>query len=115
MEAKILRMTLNKKWFDMILSGEKKEEYRDIKRYWIQRLCDEVEHEMNYGNWAGIFKKFDYIEFSNGYSPKSRKMVIEFKGIEIGSGKTEWGASSDAETEYFKIHLGKITDTKNLK
>ena len=24
MEAKILKLTLNKKWFDMILSGEKK-------------------------------------------------------------------------------------------
>jgi len=28
---KILEMTLKKKWFDMISSGEKKEEYREIK------------------------------------------------------------------------------------
>ena len=28
-----LHLTLKKQWFDMILSGEKTEEYRDIKPY----------------------------------------------------------------------------------
>lgn len=36
---KILHLTLKKKWFDMILSGEKKEEYRDTKEFWLRRLC----------------------------------------------------------------------------
>lgn len=36
--TKTLHITLKKKWFDMILSGEKKEEYREIKEYWINRL-----------------------------------------------------------------------------
>ena len=31
---KYLQLTLKKKWFDLILSGEKKEEYREIKPYW---------------------------------------------------------------------------------
>jgi len=31
----ILRLTIKKEWFDMIQSGEKKEEYREIKPYWI--------------------------------------------------------------------------------
>ena len=31
-----LHLTLNKKWFDMILSGEKTEEYREIKPYWTK-------------------------------------------------------------------------------
>lgn len=35
---KILHLTLTKKWFDMILSGEKKEEYREITKYWKVRL-----------------------------------------------------------------------------
>ncbi|HET8736229.1 MAG TPA: ASCH domain-containing protein, partial [Pricia sp.] len=35
---KTLHLNLKKKWFDMILSGEKKEEYREIKEYWIGRL-----------------------------------------------------------------------------
>ena len=35
---KILHLTLKKKWFDMILSGEKTDEYREIKPYWTKRL-----------------------------------------------------------------------------
>lgn len=35
---KTLHLNLKKKWFDMILSGEKTEEYREIKGYWIDRL-----------------------------------------------------------------------------
>ena len=27
-----LHLTINRKWFDMIVSGEKKEEYRDMKK-----------------------------------------------------------------------------------
>jgi len=31
---KTLTLSLNKQWFDMIKSGEKKEEYREIKPFW---------------------------------------------------------------------------------
>ena len=33
-----LHLIIKKKWFDMILSGEKTEEYRDIKPYYNLRL-----------------------------------------------------------------------------
>ena len=33
-----LQLSLKKKWFDMILSGEKKEEYREVKNHWISRF-----------------------------------------------------------------------------
>lgn len=33
-----LKLTLKKQWFDMILSGEKTEEYREIKEFWALRL-----------------------------------------------------------------------------
>lgn len=33
-EKKILRLTICKKWFVMIIAGTKKEEYREIKAYW---------------------------------------------------------------------------------
>ena len=35
---KTLDLVLKKKWFDMIASGEKTEEYREIKPYWESRL-----------------------------------------------------------------------------
>ena len=37
---KTLTLFLKKKWFDMIASGEKTEEYREIKPYWEKRLFD---------------------------------------------------------------------------
>ena len=40
MEKKVLTLTVSKQWFDMISAGEKTEEYREIKPYWIkQQLC----------------------------------------------------------------------------
>lgn len=36
----ILKLTLKKKWFDMIESGVKLEEYREIKPYWMARLLN---------------------------------------------------------------------------
>lgn len=37
---KTLSLVLKHKWYDMIDSGEKKEEYREIKPYWEKRLID---------------------------------------------------------------------------
>ena len=34
----MLILPIKKKWYDMILSGEKKEEYREIKPYYTKRL-----------------------------------------------------------------------------
>jgi len=36
-----LNLNLKKKWFDMTLSGVKKEEYREIKPFWIRRLTNQ--------------------------------------------------------------------------
>ena len=33
----MLVLPIKKKWFDMIISGEKKEEYREIKPYYDKR------------------------------------------------------------------------------
>lgn len=38
----MLVLPIKKKWFDMILSGEKKEEYREIKPYYDSRLNKKV-------------------------------------------------------------------------
>lgn len=38
MEMKILDLPLMFVWYDMIYSGEKLEEYREIKHHWIKRI-----------------------------------------------------------------------------
>lgn len=41
MEEKILYLPLKKKWYEMIESGEKPEEYREDKPYWRRRLYND--------------------------------------------------------------------------
>ena len=39
----MLTLPIKKKWFGMILSGEKKEECREIKPYYILRFANAIE------------------------------------------------------------------------
>jgi hypothetical protein len=94
-----LELTINKQWFDLIASGEKKEEYRELKDFWKNRLMDK-EGEFLY------FKHFDQVRFRNGYSPTSPVIVLECKGVSIDYGKQKWGAEKGAK--YFVVKLGKI-------
>ena len=64
----------------MILSGEKKEEYREVKPYWIQRL-----HA--WGNAFDDCRDFSQIEFKNGYGKNAPTIVAEFGGAKIGHGQ----------------------------
>ena len=86
-----LHLTLKKNWFYLILSGEKKEEYREIKPYWEKRL---------------IGKKYDRIIFRNGYGDNVPWFAIELKGITQGTRKSEWGAEEGKL--YFVLSLGEI-------
>ena len=36
----MLTLPIKKKWYDMILSGEKKEEYREQKPYYTKRFVN---------------------------------------------------------------------------
>ena len=81
----------------MILSGEKTEEYRDIKPYYNIRL---------------IGRDYDSVVFRNGYARDALSFTIELKTIRFGTGKPEWGAE-EGKT-YFVLYLGKIINTKNI-
>lgn len=90
-----LHLTLKGKWFDMILSGEKKEEYREIKPYWIKRLS----------------KNYDKIKFVHGYGNDKPWFIIELKGISRGIGNSNWGAP---ENRVFILSLGEILESGNI-
>lgn len=109
----ILHLTLKKKWFDMIASGEKKEEYREVKPYWVQRFtwhqfhkCDFLEL-LFYCIESDVFRHdFDAVCFRNGYKADSKAVTVELKEIYIGIGKIEWGANP--KKNCFIIKLGNI-------
>ena len=101
-EPKILRLTLKKKWFDLIASGEKKEEYRELKDYWKKRL--------QIGERRDRYKFFDIVEFRNGYSPDSPVIRLEFVRTAMGWGHAEHGAP---DYPVYIIHLGKIIEDEH--
>ena len=105
----VLHLTLKKKWFDMIASGEKKEEYREIKEYWKNRLmiADYVSRNSTTSYKQHTeFIHFDAVEFKNGYASNSPAVLIECKGIEVRYGVPDWGA--EPWKDYFVIKLGNI-------
>lgn len=109
-----LNLTLKGKWFDMTLSGVKKEEYREIKPYWSNRLL--LSHQSEDGNFEPHlveFKTFTHIKSTNGYGNHRPSLTIECKGIRIGRGNPEWGAPTDKDV--FILSLGDITNTQNIK
>lgn len=113
-----LNLTLKKEWFDKILSGEKTEEYREIKRHWVSILCTKHVGEMG-GDLMDrhhviayrIKPYFKKICFTNGYGNHRPSFDIECKGISIGKGNPEWGAPDE---DVFIISLGKITAKRNM-
>lgn len=100
---KPLQLILKKKWYDMIISGEKTEEYRDLKMYWASRLCDGFPSTFGIDLNCQSFKQFKFAQFTNGYRSDSRTMLREIKSISIGEGKPEWGA--EIGKKYFVIKL----------
>lgn len=116
----ILYLPLKTEWYNLIESGIKKEEYREIKPYWIKRLCtketlsklnvDSISNDMNtlmnlYSMNIIQFKNFNKVKFIYGYTKKS--MTFEVINITLGKGKIEWGAMDDI---LFIITLGNRVD-----
>lgn len=93
---KILYLTLKKKWFDMILSGEKKEEYREIKPYWDKRL---------------IVNNYTHVQFRNGYGCDSPLVVVELLDIYKNIGHPDLGAP---DKKVYILRLGEIVSKQNV-
>lgn len=102
-------LTIKKKWFDMILSGVKKEEYREIKPYYDSRLLKEFgmfreDNKLVIGN---VYPPQDLskqqIKFRNGYNNNSPS-ITAICSLDIGTGKEEWGAEPGKLYYILKIH-----------
>lgn len=109
----MLILPIKKQWFDMILSGEKKEEYREIKPYYDSRLPKEfgMFKEGNRLIQGNTYPRRDLsrtkIKFRNGYSKKSPCFIASCT-LSIGIGRAEWGA--EPSIEYYKITIHEILE-----
>ncbi len=88
-----MTFTIKKQWFDLILSGEKKEEYREIKPYYNSRL----KHFLN----DGLAK----VRLKNGYKRDSPYIDI-LCVVSIGYGQEKWGA--EANKQYYVLKIKEI-------
>lgn len=124
-----LTLVLKAIWYRMIQCGIKKEEYREITPYWVNRLLQERVHvpfeEDQYkrlhlkpgeriivenlkqliacGNLSYIYKPGDEVEFAHGYGKDRPTMLRIIESITIGKGNPDWGAKKDKE--YFIIRF----------
>lgn len=113
----MLTLPIKKKWFDMILSGEKKEEYREIKPYYETRFKNIFYTYKFVSNSEFIIAirkglkncKFE-VCFRNGYSKNSSSFIAKCT-LSVGEGKEEWGA--EPQKEYYILRIHEVVEKKN--
>lgn len=87
----ILDLVLKRDWYDLIKSGEKKCEYREIKEYWTRRL---------------FARPYTHVRFRRSYTRES--MLFELAKIEISSSRNDLNLP-----RVYKIALGVRVAEKN--
>lgn len=121
MKKKILTLTVSKQWFDMIAAGEKTEEYREIKPYWVARLLQNKNNIVYVRNLASalagrtdllkkyidaqriVLKQYTHVLFINGYRKDSPRIEKEIESITIGKPKKGLCPDKWLDTEFFII------------
>lgn len=101
----MLTLPIKKKWFDMILSGEKKEEYRDMSPYYNSRFSKYFYLTRGIGGNIVISSEEFKVQFRNGYRKDSPSFVAYVRP-HIGFGKVEWGAEPDVQ--YYVLEIKRI-------
>lgn len=113
MKKKVLTLTVSKQWFDKIVSGEKTEEYREIKPYWSSRLVNKQAEsgEVLFDEFGGYcrvigeleYKPYTHVLFINGYRKDSPRIEKEIESISIGKPKEGLCPDKWLDTEFFII------------
>lgn len=122
-DNKTLHLVLKRKWWDMIESGYKMEEYREVCHYWSTRLLNEqyrwysmnTDYPKDFLGWISEhlyetsdiqFRTFEKVCFHLGYT--NTTMTFRIGCFILSTGKEEWGA--EPNKHYFVIKLGERID-----
>ena len=101
-----LKLTLSKKPFEVMITGEKTEEFREVKKWVTSRLY----------NKDGSKKEYKYVKFTNGYGKDRPYFICIFNGTYIGNHINRTYSNNlnlSFENEIYVIELGEIIITKN--
>lgn len=114
----MLILPIERKWLNMILSGYKKDEYREIKPYWTVRIIhwlgfpsEETDTVLGLLREQSTIKALPVI-LQNGYGRNSPEVEVMCK-LSIGTGREEWGAVSGKE--YYRFHIEQIGRMAGIK
>lgn len=104
-ECAILPLVLKGKWYDLIDSGEKKEEYREDKPYWDVRLG----HWLNKAQSKGLIP---VVAFSLGYKPATMFFRVPAYPVmyEDEARHPEWGETA---VPHYVIELGERVELED--
>ena len=118
---KVLNLVIAKKWFNMIVSGEKSEEYREIKPYWVARLFQNNSNNVDVQYLASalagrtdllkkyidaekiVLKQYTHVLFINGYRKDSKRIEKEIESITIDKPKKGLCPDQWLNQAFFKI------------
>lgn len=125
MEKKVLTLSVKKEWFDKIVSGEKKEEYREIKPYWVARLFydrfgklspkmvkeladsiakyGDTEHFEAKNGIEVSFVPYTHVLFINGYGDDKPRVEKKVVWIDIDRPRKGWCPDDFLGKEFFVI------------
>lgn len=116
---KKLTLQIKRHFLEQILSGEKKEEYREIRPKNAKKYIEYYEDGL-----GELFAKplaYTHIQFYNGYAKDRPAVLIEVKNAEIQLILDENGeeiAYEEAGEEYLTAQmvytLGKVIERKNI-
>ena len=89
-----LTLCLKYKWFAMIASGEKLEEYRDITPYYAAKFLEN-----------GVYRQYDKVKFVMGHDFDTC-VIFKNPRIRIGQGLSRFGA--EAGKLYYILTWGEM-------
>jgi len=88
----MLTLQINRRWFDLIRSGVKTEEYRAIKPFNDSRLAH----------------THDQVLFINGYRKDAPRLIMELKGVRKGFPRKGWCGEEMLGKECWVLELGEV-------
>ena len=99
----MLTLPIKRKWYEMIVSGEKPEEYREPSEYWLKRLRKaRYVQDIPY-DYCGL-----KLMIRSGYSKDAPLAIITLSKIDMGPGLEAWGA--EPGHEYLRLHIREVTE-----
>ena len=101
MKSDTLTLILDKENFAEIEIGKKTEDYRSFSDFYIKRLCNLINDEID------SFKPFKKVQFFLGYQNSRKSMIFEIKGIWFDTFEKNIPEGFNKGDQAFTIELGR--------